>query len=220
MNDSLSQIYQIAGDSCYGALALVALWGAYCVIIVWRRIAQIRFRNEPEQSAFLATLESSLSQGDFDGAALACADDARAVPQLALAAINNRDLGYSRVKHLVADLFQREVLADIEHRISWIITVIKTAPMLGLFGTVLGMMAAFGKLGAASADTKLEPNALANDIMLALITTALGLSIAIPLTLCVASINIRIRKLEDLVGLGLTRFFESFKAALPGNKHG
>ena len=42
-------------------------------------------------------------------------------------------------------------------------------------------------------------------------TTAIGLSIAIPLTLCTASININLRKLEDLVGLGLTRFLEHFR---------
>jgi len=40
------------------------------------------------------------------------------------------------------------------------------------------------------------------------------LAIAIPLVLCTASINVRIRKLEDLVGSGSTRFLESFKTAL------
>lgn len=216
MDSGLSQIYQMAGDSCYGALALVALWGAYCVIIVWRRIAQLRFRNEAEQTEFLNRVTGSLSHGDFDGAALACADDTRVVPQLTLAAINHRDEGYAKARHMVADRFQRDVLADMEHRISWIITVIKTAPMLGLFGTVLGMMAAFAKLGSGE---KVDATKLADDISLALITTALGLMIAIPLTLCIASINIRIRKLEDLVGIGLTRFFESFKAALPPGKN-
>ncbi len=42
--------------------------------------------------------------------------------------------------------------------------------------------------------------------------SALGLTIAIPLIICVAAINIRIRKLEDLVSAALTRFFDTFKA--------
>ena len=45
------------------------------------------------------------------------------------------------------------------------------------------------------------------------VTTAAGLAIAIPLVMCTASINIRIRKMEDLVGAGLTRFMEVYRQA-------
>ncbi|MBU4398137.1 MAG: MotA/TolQ/ExbB proton channel family protein, partial [Planctomycetes bacterium] len=83
--------------------------------------------------------------------------------------------------------------------------------MVGLSGTVLGMMGAFGKLGASD---KVSPTALASDIMLALTTTALGLTIAIPLIICTNSINVRIRKLEELVGYGLARVLEGIKQAL------
>ena len=40
-----------------------------------------------------------------------------------------------------------------------------------------------------------------------------GLTIAIPLVLCTASINVRIRKMEDLVAAGVTRFFDVFRDA-------
>lgn len=211
MTESLAQIYAAAGHACYAALALVALWGTYCIIVVWRRMAQVRFRSEAEQAEFLAQVEAALAAGQFDAAAQLCEGHPQAMAQLVLLAIRNRDLGYARVRHLVADLFQRDVLADLEHRISWIYTVIKTAPMLGLFGTVLGMMAAFGKLYS---EANVEAKNLAGDISFALVTTALGLAIAIPLTLGVASINIRLRKLEDLVGLGLTRFLDSLRSAV------
>ena len=82
--------------------------------------------------------------------------------------------------------------------------------MIGLLGTVLGMMGAFSKLAGADA---VEANKLANDIMFALITTACGLAIAIPLVLAVAFINIKIRKMEDLVAYGVNQFFEIFKEA-------
>jgi len=83
--------------------------------------------------------------------------------------------------------------------------------MLGLHGTVLGMMAAFGKIAAATGGV--DPSTLSSDIAFALITTAIGLAIAIPATACVASINIRIRKLEDQVGAGLIRLLDIFAAA-------
>ena len=61
----------------------------------------------------------------------------------------------------------------MDYQISWVNTVVKTAPMLGLQGTVLGMIAAFGKIAAKQA-TGVNPASLAEDISFALITTAVG----------------------------------------------
>ncbi len=204
----ITTVVTFAGNACYGALALVALWGAFCSILVWRRIAQIRFRNEEEQNEFLNKFEEQLAAKDFEAVGQLCENDPRAVPQLAALAVANRSLGYAKVRSLLVDRFQRDVLAELEYRLSWVYTMTKSAPMLGLYGTVLGMMGAFGKLGASE---KVTPMQLANDISLALITTALGLTIAIPLILCTNSINVRIRKLEELVGYGVARIMESFK---------
>jgi biopolymer transport protein ExbB/TolQ len=206
----ITTVTKIAGMVDYAALALIALWGAFCVMMVWRRVGQTRFRSEQEQSEFLDSVEQSIASGDFDGAIELCEGDVRAMPQLVMLAMANRNVGYSKIRVLLADRFQRDVLADLEYRLSWVYTVIKSAPMLGLFGTVLGMMGAFSKLAAQE---NVDPTMLADDISLALITTATGLAIAIPLVIATASINVRIRKLEDLVGSGLTRFLESFRAA-------
>ncbi len=197
----------------YTALALIALWGAFCVIMVWRRVAQVRFRDEQEQSEFLDQVDEQIQSGDLDAAGQMCEGDLRALPQLVLLAATNRQLGYTKVRAMLVDRFRRDVLADLEHRLSWVETVIKSAPMVGLFGTVIGMMGAFSKL-ASQEQEKISPNVLASDISLALITTACGLAIAIPLVLARASVNVRIRQMEDLVGFGLTRFLETFKAAL------
>lgn len=207
----ISPITRVAGIVIYVALGLVAVWGAFCVILVWRRVAQSRFRNADEQSDFLDTLDQSLANGDFDAALQMCEGDERAMPQLATMAIANRDIGYSRLRTMITDHFQRDVLADLDYRLSWVYTVIKSAPMLGLFGTVIGMMGAFSKLASQN---KVEPAMLASDISLALITTAAGLAIAIPLVLSTASINVRIRKMEDLAVSGLTRMFETLRSVL------
>ncbi|MEW4565671.1 MotA/TolQ/ExbB proton channel family protein [Bremerella sp. JC770] len=207
----ITGLTQIFATSMYGALALIALWGMYCVSMIWARVAQKRFRNEAQQDAFLEAVEEPLERGDFQEASEICESDPRALPQLAYLAIENREIGYSQVKQLVVERFQRDVLADLDHRISWVNTVIKGAPMVGLLGTVTGMMGAFAKLAAAE---KVDAGAMASDISLALITTALGLVIAIPLTFCLNSVNIRIRKMEDLVAVGLTRFMGSLREAI------
>ena len=201
-------LFTYLGNFVYVVLAALALWGAYCVVMVWRRVGSTRFADELEQDEFMEELEQSIKANNLEAAAELCEDDRRAMPQLAHFALTHRDLGYEKLRHRLAERFQQDVMSDIEHRLSWVGTVIKSAPMIGLLGTVMGMMGAFANL---SSGEKVDTIQMASDIQFALITTACGLAIAVPLVLATASINIRVRKMEDLVGWGLTRLFESMK---------
>jgi biopolymer transport protein ExbB len=57
-------------------------------------------------------------------------------------------------------------------------SVVQAAPMMGLLGTVIGMISAFGELSRSAG--AVDPSALATGIWAALLTTAAGLGIAIP----------------------------------------
>jgi biopolymer transport protein ExbB/TolQ len=207
----MGELTKIVGVIVYMSMAAMALWGAFCCAMVWRRVAQKRFKNERIQDDFLDTVDEPLSKGEFDDAIDYCEADQRAIPQLALLAILNRNIGFGKARQLVEDRFQRDILADLEHRLTWVHTVIKSAPMVGLFGTVTGMMGAFETLASSE---NVNPQDLATNISFALVTTACGLAIAIPLIIAVAAVNIRIRKMEELTVAGINRFLESFQAAL------
>ena len=202
---------ELISNATYGALAAVALWGLFCIVIVWTRVKNKRFRTEDQQDLFMDDINQMLEQGDFDGISEYCNGDQRAIPQIVEMAVRHRDMGYKKSRQFVMDRFQRDVMSDIEYRLSWVSTVIKSAPMIGLFGTVFGMMGAFETLATAES---VEPSLLASDINIALRTTACGLAIAIPLMILVANVNIRIAKMEDLVGAGLARFMASYRDAL------
>ncbi|MEL7153475.1 MAG: MotA/TolQ/ExbB proton channel family protein, partial [Pseudomonadota bacterium] len=81
------------------------------------------------------------------------------------------------------------------------------APLLGLFGTVLGMIAAFQQLQAAG--SRADPSALAGGIWEALLTTAVGMAVAIPASAALTwfeSITDRLRlDLEDIATRVFTR---------------
>lgn len=68
-------------------------------------------------------------------------------------------------------------LAAMQRRMRVLETVVQAAPMLGLLGTVIGMINAFSTL--SSAEGALDPALLAGGIWTALTTTALGLAIAL-----------------------------------------
>ncbi|MDP5218086.1 MotA/TolQ/ExbB proton channel family protein [Ruegeria sp. 2205SS24-7] len=69
-------------------------------------------------------------------------------------------------------------LAGLERGFRLLDTVAQLAPLLGLFGTVLGMIDAFQSLQSAGASV--DPSLLAGGIWVALVTTAVGLAVAMP----------------------------------------
>lgn len=205
---NVNQLVKTLGDCCYGFLALNFLWGLYCVIVTGRRLRQLRFKNVQQETAFLGQMQKHLQAKDYAAAATACDYDFRALPRLTLVIINNRKLSFSQLRQLIAELLQRDLLADLEFRLSWIATVIKSGPLLGLFGTVLGMMAAFGRIGTGE---RVQPAQIADEISVALICTAMGLGTAIPFGYLLASMSIRLRSLQESLETGLSRILENFR---------
>lgn len=207
---SVNQLAKLLGDACYGFLALNFLFGLYCVILIWRRLRQLRFRNAEAEAAFIDELREQLDARDYEGAAKLCDYDFRALPRMVLLLLGNRHLPFHQLRQLAAESMQRHILADLEYRLSWIVTVIKSGPLLGLFGTVLGMMAAFGVIGTGE---KVQPAMIAREISIALICTAMGLATAIPLGYVLSSLTIRVRLLQESLGSGMTRILEHFRSA-------
>lgn len=81
-------------------------------------------------------------------------------------------------------------------------TISQLAPLLGLFGTVLGMIDAFKALQGAGSNV--DPSILAGGIWVALLTTAVGLAVAMPITLILSYFETRLENervsVEVIVG--------------------
>ncbi len=204
-------LYDWVGMVTYLALASVAMFGAFCGVLAWTRIGQKWFKSEDDQDLFLDSIEPDLLAGNFEAVEQTCGDDMRAVPMLVSLGVQNSHLGHAKIKQLLVERFQRDIMTDLEKSTGWMASIIKTAPMIGLFGTVVGMMGAFSTLSSGQVA---DPTRLAHDINIALYTTAAGLSIAVPLILTLNAVNNRIRKLEELVGSGVTRFLEALRIGL------
>ncbi len=212
-------LLKFAGPAIYASLALVALYGVFCVVLLMRKIRQKRFSSAAAAGQFLDEVRDRLQRRDFDGVAELCDSPglwSKASPQLILVAIANRERGPSKLRQLLAEKFERDVLADLEYRFSWIGTVVKTAPMLGLLGTVSGMILAFQEISDAARAGNLDPSSLSQQISLALLTTMYGLMVAIPLTMLGSMVQVRIGKLTDSVQEQIGEFLHDLEAAMKG----
>lgn len=82
-----------------------------------------------------------------------------------------------------------------------IATVVTLSPLLGLLGTVWGVLDAFAEMGGTGATSTVSINAIAPSISAALVTTVVGLLVAIPGTLLCTRLEAVIRKIvSDMDG--------------------
>lgn len=82
--------------------------------------------------------------------------------------------------------------ARLERGLGALDMVAQLAPLMGLFGTVIGMIEAFQKL--QSAGSSVDPSLLAGGIWVALLTTAAGLAVAMPTSLVLSWLTARMQR--------------------------
>lgn len=213
---STNQLLEILGYIIYAAQAVAAICGLFIGVLLARKITQKSMSARAAQ-AFEDDVRSKLQMKDFDGVAEICDTPqywAKATPQLILVALANRSIGPTRLREMLAERFDREVVADLQYRNSWITVIVKVAPMLGLLGTVQGMILAFAKIAESSKQGGTDPAVLASDISFALLTTFYGLAIAIPMTMIGAWVSVRIGKLADAVQDQIGEFMSDLEAAM------
>ncbi|MBT3047634.1 MAG: MotA/TolQ/ExbB proton channel family protein [gamma proteobacterium symbiont of Ctena orbiculata] len=92
------------------------------------------------------------------------------------AGLINRDHNKEVMKEAIEEV-GRQVVHDLERYLNTLGTIASISPLLGLLGTVIGMIKVFSVIVTAGVG---DPGVLAGGISEALITTAAGLSVAIP----------------------------------------
>lgn len=123
-----------------------------------------------------------------------CESSGGAVGHVFAAGIQWRDYGYEAVNRAIEDAGSRE--ADrMKRSLRGLSTVATVSPLLGLLGTVFGMIDAFQRTSSSGGAAKTAE--LATGIYEALVTTATGLVIAIPVMLVFQYLSNRVDGLID-----------------------
>jgi len=114
-----------------------------------------------------------------------------------------------------ASLELQAVGRELSRRLTGLTTIAGLAPLLGLLGTVIGLMVAFQSLEGSTGPV--EPGVVAGGLWQAMITTVIGLIIAVPCLVCHAWFRSRIRyRMADAAAL-LTAL--SLAADMQGGVH-
>ncbi len=152
-------------------LACSVIGLAVCFERAWMLRAS---RNVPRDLA--RRVEDLFRRGQVEEAMALCRRSRSPLARVLMAALKNAGLERDAVKEAVQEVGRREA-AHLERYVGVLGTVANVSPLLGLLGTVSGMIKAFTVISVEGVG---NPASLAGGISEALITTAAGLTVAIP----------------------------------------
>jgi biopolymer transport protein ExbB len=148
---------------------------ALLVIVVERVLCYARMRNDDD--ALVRDVRAALHAGDPGGASRACGAGRGPVGAVLGAAVGAWERGTEAVEETLGFEASR-ALHDLERHLRGLSWIAQSAPLLGLLGTVTGMVACFHTIEVAGG--RVDVALLAGGIWEALLTTAFGLIVAVP----------------------------------------
>ena len=129
---------------------------------------------------FIRNVRDLLEKQKIPEATFLCQSDVSSIAKIFLAGLRSKEKGMWLVKEAIEQRGTREA-AILEKNVGILSTIANLTPLLGLLGTVSGMIKTFNAISAHGIG---NPAPLAGGIAEALITTATGLCVAIPTLVC------------------------------------
>lgn len=145
-------------------------------------------------------LEESIKTNRIEDAIKVCSLSDAALPKVLSAGLEkaktvklNRDSREELENHLEEAML--DVIPQLEQRTHYLPTLANVSTLLGLLGTIIGLIQSFQSI--AVADPSQKAFLLAQGVSVAMNTTAFGLIVAIPIMLCYSYIQSRTIKIVD-----------------------
>ena len=168
----------------YGGIMLIPIAVASVVglaLFVARWLSHRRDRVIPEPVR--RRVVDAARGEDWSGAERICTKSDAPISRVFAEGLRFRNAGRGEIRSALEDVGRRE-LNRLERYVGAIGALASVTPLMGLLGTVMGMIRVFqGGVQEAGTEGMVDPTALAGGIWEALVTTAAGLAVAIPLYL-------------------------------------
>lgn len=155
-------------------------------------------------------IEELFGQGNYQAALETCEQNPCYFTRVVAAGIRKIGHPFETLEKSLEEMEGEENL-KLMTKIGWLSLIAGIGPMLGLFGTVTGMVGAFGKISDAGPGG-VNPSELAGSIQMALVTTVEGLIVAIPTTAFFAFFRNRVTAVALEISATVEDLFERFRA--------
>ncbi|MBR58828.1 MAG: flagellar motor protein MotA [Myxococcales bacterium] len=172
--DYIAKAFSDGGVWMYSILAVSII----AIAIMIERFVTLYFRYNINAQAFMAQIQKLVLAGNIDRAIKLCnAAPSAALARVIKAGLTRANNGELEIQNAVEEA-TLDVVPLVEKRTNSLLSLANVATLLGLLGTIVGMIKAFQSLAQASPDERQQQ--LGKNIALAMNTTAFGLIVAIP----------------------------------------
>lgn len=165
---------------------------AFAAAVVIERIYFLSFKNNVDAEKLFTEIKKYIADGDYDSAIALC--NASPICRVLKAGLKTSSSNIERVRSSMEEE-GASVIPVVEKRIPHLSTAASVATLLGLLGTIYGLIAAFSAV--ADADPSQKATLLAKGISIAMNTTAYGLIVAIPTIIAHSFLQSRANRLID-----------------------
>lgn len=181
------------------------LLGALAVALIIERFLAYS-QESTHMESFIPEFEEYMQSGRNEEALELCRSETGHIPEVFAYVVEHRDEGMIAVRKSLAARIELQILPRLRRRLSALAVIARTLPMLGLVGTVAGMIGAFIQISQPGGNS--DPALLAQNIGLALVTTFIGLVFAIPVIYFITYFRSRVQQFELDLEMYLQRCLE------------
>ncbi len=187
--------WMIRASKGYGVVLLLLSFVMVALIVM--NVLQVR-RENLLPTAFIESFDERLQGKDYQAAYDIARNDDSFVARVLAAGLSKLNRGYEEAIEGMQEVGEDENMA-MEHKIGYLALIGTISPMIGLMGTVHGMINSFQKI--ADSTTSPKPAELADGISTALFTTLEGLTVAIPAMVAYSLLRNRVSRFTLEVGM-------------------
>jgi len=181
---------------------LLVMIAGFAIMI--ERIIVILFRNKIDTSAFIHRVLDFVQRDNVNHAIEFCNMSAAALPRIMRAGL----IEYSKSPKEIQNAFELSGMAEIsklERRTHYLSTIANISTLIGLLGTIFGLIYSFEAV--ANADASMKATLLSAGISQAMNTTAFGLIVAIPNMVAYAFLQEKTNELIDEINQNVAHVY-------------
>ncbi len=179
--------------------------GLFGVAIIIERMIVIFIKNRVDSISFVNQVIENIQSDNIDGALRLCDRSKAALPQIVRAGLEQSGEGLHEVQNAI-ELKAMSIIPKLEKRTGYLSMTANVATLLGLLGTIWGLITSFQAV--AHADATQKAALLSSGIALAMNTTAFGLMVAIPCMIFFAFLHEKTNDLIDEINENVARIFQ------------
>lgn len=175
---------------------------AFAVAFIIERMMRLYSTYYVDGTSFMFEIQKYILASDLDGAVRLCNGAGKAaLPRVIKAGLQRASRDETQIQNAI-DAASLEVVPKLEKRLNYLALIANIATLLGLLGTITGLIHAFGAI--AQADAVKRQEILSNSISEAMSCTAFGLVVAITTMIMHSVLTARAtRIIEDIDEFGV-----------------